>query len=161
MLLHLFKHNLGCSKCSLCRLSVVILETNNATQPSGVYAQELKKRNIITRLHLWKKNLGCSKCRLCHLPVGFVGTKNATQPSGVYAKDLKKKRELRVYLFKNIIWDVLSVVSATYLWASWKPRIQLSQVESSLCTSPQDKVDKELDGQEEIGFSFGWNSVYI
>ena len=122
MLLHLFKHNLGCSKCSLCRLSVVILETNNATQPSGVYAQELKKRNIITRLHLWKNNLGCSKCRLCHLPVGFVGTKNATQPSGVYAQDLKKKRELRVYIFKNIIWDVLSVVSATYLWASWKPR---------------------------------------
>ena len=40
-------------------------------------------------------------------------------------------------------------------------KIQLSQVESSLCTSPQDKVDKELDGQEEIGFSFGWNSVYI
>ena len=35
--------------------------------------------------------------------------------------------------------------------------MQLSQVESSLCTSPQDKVDKELDGQEEIGFSVGWN----
>ena len=30
-------------------------------------------------------------------------------------------------------------------------------MESSLCTSPQDKVDKELDGQEEIGFSVGWN----
>ena len=47
------------------------------------------------------------------------------------------------------------------MWVSWKPRIQLSQVESSLCTSPQDKVDKELDGQQEIGFSFGWNFVYI
>ena len=31
----------------------------------------------------------------------------------------------------------------------------------SLCTSPQNKVDKELDGQEEIGLSFGWNCVYI
>ena len=42
----LLKHNLGCSKCSLCHLPVGILETKNTTQPSGVYAQALKTRWI-------------------------------------------------------------------------------------------------------------------
>ena len=34
----------------------------NATLRSGVYAQDLKKRNRITRLHLFNHNLECSKC---------------------------------------------------------------------------------------------------
>ena len=49
---------------------------------------------------------------------GHPGNKEL-QSNGVYAQALKTSNRITRLDISTIIWDVLSVDSATYLWASW------------------------------------------